>query len=104
MTPSNIHVGAGTLTLNPDSAPVSFDSSSEGATLTFSAELEAINVDQVLSPVGYFIPGEECTFEMMATESTATVLRYALGATDQSVTNSAADADVQKTKINAKTK
>ena len=92
MTPQNIHVGAGTLTLNPDSSPMSFDSSAEGATLTYSAELEAINVDQVLSPVGYFIPGEECMFEMMATEATATVLRLALGATDQSVTTQAADA------------
>ena len=48
MTPANMHVGAGTLTLNPDSSPVSFDSSAEGATLTFSAELEDIMVDQVL--------------------------------------------------------
>ena len=27
MTPSNIHIGAGTLTLYPDSSPVSFESS-----------------------------------------------------------------------------
>ena len=92
MTPSNIHVGPGTLILNPDSSAVSIDSSSEGATLNFNAELEAINTDQVLSPVGYFIPGEECTFEMMANEGSANILRYALGATDQSVTTSAADA------------
>ena len=92
MTPSNIHIGAGTLTLNPDSSPVSFESSQDGATLTYSAEIEPISVDQVLSPVGYYIPGEECTFEMMVVESTAITLQYALGATDQSVTTQTADA------------
>ena len=92
MTPSNIHVGAGTLTLNPDSSPVSLESSMDGATLTYSGELEPINVDQVLAPVGYFIPGEECKFEMMLVEADANKLRLALGATDQSVTTQAADA------------
>ena len=91
MTPANIHVGAGTLTLNPDSSPVSFESTQDGATLSYSAEIEPINVDQVLSPVGYFVPGEECTFEMMVVESDATTLQYALGATDQSVTTQTAD-------------
>jgi hypothetical protein len=92
MTPANIHVGAGTLTLNPDSSPVSFESTQDGATLSYSAEIEPISVDQVLSPVGYFVPGEECTFEVMVVESDATTLQYALGATDQSVTTQAADA------------
>ena len=90
MTPANIHVGAGTLTLNPDSSPVSFESTQDGATLSYSAEIEPINVDQVLSPVGYFVPGEECTFEMMVVESDATTLQYALGATDQSVSKNTA--------------
>jgi hypothetical protein len=93
MDPSNIHAGAGTLTLNPDSEPVSFDSSNDGATLTYTAELEPIVVDQHLSPVGYFVPGEECTFEMMVAEATATYIRYVLGATDQSVTTQSADGD-----------
>jgi hypothetical protein len=93
ITPANIHVGAGTLTLNPDSSPVSFESSQDGATLSYSAEIEPIAVDQVLSPVGYFVPGEECTFEVMVLESDATTLQYALGATDQSVTTQTADAD-----------
>lgn len=92
MNPSNIHIGAGTLILNPDSSPEAFDSSSEGATLSYSGELEAINIDQILSPVGYFIPGEECSFEMMLNEATARSLRFALGATDQSVTTQAAGA------------
>lgn len=91
MTPSNVHIGAGTLTLNPDSSPVSFESSQDGATLSYNAEIEPISVDQVLSPVGYYIPGEECTFEMMVVESTAITLQYALGATDQSVTTQVAD-------------
>ena len=85
MTPANIHVGAGTLTLNPDSSPISIESTQDGATLAYSGELEPINVDQVLAPVGYYIPGEECTFETLVTEGTAANLRYALGATDQSV-------------------
>jgi hypothetical protein len=92
ITPANIHVGAGTLTLNPDSEPITFDSTQDGATLSYSAEIEPIKVDQVLSPVGYFVPGEECTFEMMVVESDATTLQYALGATDQSVTTQTADA------------
>lgn len=91
-TPSKIHVGAGTLTLNPDSSPIDLGYTSEGATLMYNAELEAITVDQVLSPVGYFVPGEECTFETMLSEAAASKLRYALGATDQSVSDSAADA------------
>lgn len=92
MTPGNIHAGAGTLTLNPDSSPISIESSIDGATLSYNAELEPINVDQVLSPVGYFIPGEECKFEMMLAEADANKLRLCLGATDQSVTTQAADA------------
>lgn len=92
MTPANIHAGAGILTLNPDTSPVAFESTQDGATLTYNGELEPIETDQVLSPVGYFIPGEECKFEVMVTEATATVVRYALGATDQSVTTQTADA------------
>jgi hypothetical protein len=92
MTPSNIHVGAGTLTLNPDTTPIVFDSSNDGATLTYSAELEPIAIDQVLSPVGYFVPGEECKFETIVPEADATTLRYALGATDQTVSTQVADA------------
>lgn len=92
MTPSNIHVGAGTLTLNPDTTPIVFDSSNDGATLSYSAEIEPIAIDQVLSPVGYFVPGEECKFETIVPEADANTLRYALGATDQTVTTQAADA------------
>lgn len=93
MTPGNIHIGAGTLTLNPDSSPISFESTQDGATLTYTGELEPIYVDQVLSPVGYFIPGEECKFEVLLVEADANTLRYALGATDQTVTDQSADAD-----------
>jgi len=92
MTPSNIHVGAGVLTLEPDSSPISFDSTNDGATLTYSAELEPIQVDQELSPVGYYVPGEECKFETILAEADANTLQYALGATDQSVTDQAATA------------
>lgn len=91
-TPANIHVGAGTLTLDPDSSPISFDSTNDGATLTYTAELEPINIDQNLSPVGYYVPGEECMFETILAEADATTLKYALGATDQSVTDQAATA------------
>lgn len=79
MTPANIHAGAGVLTLNPDTTPIEFDSTSEGATLTWNAELEPIKVDQILAPVGHFIPGEECKFETMLTEADATTLKYAFG-------------------------
>lgn len=92
MNASKIHVGAGTLTLNPDSEPVSFDSSSDGGLLNYAAEIEPINVDQVLAAVDYFVPGEECTFEMLVTEGDASTMQYVLGATDQSVTTQAADA------------
>lgn len=92
IAPQNIHVGVGTLTLNPDSSPVSLESSQDGATFSYNGELEPINVDQFLSPVGYFIPGEECKFEVMLPEADANKLRLALGATDQTVTTQAADA------------
>ena len=85
MTPGSIHVGAGTLILNPDTTPITIDSSSDGATLTYSAELEAISIDQILSPVGYFVPGEECMFETLIAEGTCEMLKLALGATDQTV-------------------
>lgn len=92
MNPANIHVGAGTLTLNPDTTPVTFDSTSEGATLTYTAETEPILIDQILSPVGYYIPSEECIFETMVAEADANTIQYALGATDQTVTTQTADA------------
>jgi hypothetical protein len=91
MDSTNIHVGAGVATLNPDSDPITFDSSNEGATWTFAGELEPISVDQVLAPVAHFVPGEECSFEMMIPEGTATYLKYALGATDQTVSTQTAD-------------
>lgn len=90
--PSKIHAGAGTLTLNPESSPIDLGLTQDGATLTYSAELESIMTDQYLSPVGYYVPGEECTFETLLTEGSADIVRYALGATDQTVSTQSADA------------
>jgi len=78
-TPSKIHVGAGTLTLNPDTVPIDCGLTSEGATLKYSGKLEPIVTDQYLAPVGYYVPGEECTFETILSEASATKLKYALG-------------------------
>lgn len=91
ITASNIHAGAGVLTLNPDTTPIVLESSSDGATIKFSGELEPIYVDQVLAPVGHFIPGEECTFETMLAEGDATTLKYAL-ASGEAVSTQSADA------------
>jgi len=76
---TKIHVGAGTLLLNPDTDAYDCGFCSEGATLTYNAELEPIEVDQILAPVGYFVPGEECKFETILSEVSATKLKYALG-------------------------
>lgn len=78
-TPSKVHVGAGSINLNPDTTPINLGYSSEGGTLTYNAEIEAITVDQVLSPVGYFVPGEECTFESILDESGVDTMQYAVG-------------------------
>lgn len=75
-TPSKIHVGAGNINLNPDSSPIDLGYTSEGGTLTYNAELEAISVDQVLAPVGYFIPAEECMFESILDESGVDTMQY----------------------------
>jgi len=89
-TPSKIHVGAGNINLNPDSSPIDLGYTSEGGTLTYNAELEAISVDQVLAPVGYFIPAEECMFETILDESGASTVQYTIvGGT---LTTQAADA------------
>lgn len=89
-TPSKIHVGAGNINLNPDSSPIDLGYTSEGGTLTYNAELEAISVDQVLSPVGYFIPAEECMFESILDESGVDTMQYTvIGGTK---TTQAADA------------
>lgn len=92
MQPSNIHAGGGaTLTLNPDTTPILFDSTSDGVTVNYSGELEPINVDQVLAPVGHYVPGEECTIETLVTEGTATFLKYSLGS-GETVSTQSADA------------
>ena len=93
MGASDIHVGAGSLVLNPDSSPITVDSTTDGCTVSFSAELEDIMIDQVLCAVDHFIPGEECTMEVMINEGTADKLKLALGATDQTVSTQVADAD-----------
>lgn len=77
-TPTKIHVGAGNINLNPDSSPIDLGYTSEGGTLTYNAELEAISVDQVLSPVGYFIPAEECMFETILDESGVDTMQYTI--------------------------
>lgn len=92
MNPEKIHVGAGNVILNPESSPITFDSSSDGGLFTYNGELEPIMIDQVLAPVGYFVPGEECQFETMIAESSATYMQYALGATDQTISTQVADA------------
>jgi hypothetical protein len=79
MTPSKIHVGAGNLVLNPDSVPIDLGLTKEGGTWKYNGELEAIETDQYLAPVGYFIPGEECSFETILSENGCTALKYALG-------------------------
>jgi len=76
---TKIHVGAGTLLLNPDTDAYDCGFCSDGATLTYNGELEPITVDQILAPVGYFVPGEECKFETIIDEATCTKLTYALG-------------------------
>ena len=75
----NIHVGAGNVIINPDSSPVDLGYCSDGATLKLGSPLEAIMVDQELGAVGYFPANEECTFETILSETTATALKYALG-------------------------
>lgn len=77
-TPSKIHVGAGNINLNPDSSPIDLGYTSEGGTLTYNAEIEAISVDQVLAPVGYFIPAEECMFESILDESGVDTMKYTI--------------------------
>ena len=88
---SKIHVGAGNLTLNPDSSPIDLGFCSDGAILKYSAALEAITIDQVLAPVGYFVPGEECQFETIVSQASADKLKYVQGY--GTVTTVAADAD-----------
>jgi hypothetical protein len=78
-TPSKIHVGAGNVVLNPDSVPIDLGLTSEGATFKYNGELEPIKTDQYLAPVGYYIPGEECSFETILSESGATAFKYAIG-------------------------
>jgi len=77
--PNKIHVGAGDLYLNPGTDDIHLGLCSEGATLKYKGELEAIEVDQFLAPVGHFVPGEECDFETIISEASATKLKYALG-------------------------
>lgn len=78
-TASKIHVGAGSINLNPDSSPIDLGFTEEGGTLKYNAELEPLNVDQVLAPVGFFVPGEECDFETILSQSGADKLYYAFG-------------------------
>lgn len=79
-TAAKIHVGAGYLYLNPDDAgSIDLGFCSDGATLTYNAALEPITVDQVLAPVGYFVPGEECKFETILSELSAEKFAYAIG-------------------------
>lgn len=78
-TPSKIHVGAGNVILNPDSVPIDLGLTKEGGTFKYNGELEPIETDQYLSPVGYYIPGEECSFETILSENGCTALKYAIG-------------------------
>lgn len=92
-TAAKIHVGAGYLYLDPDDAGVvDLGFCSDGATLTYNAALEPITVDQVLAPVGYFVPGEECKFETILSEMSATKFAYAIGKDSDDITTTAADA------------
>lgn len=91
MTPEKIHVGPGTVTLNPDSVPIALGLTSEGGILKYNGELEPIEQDQYLAPVGYSVPGETCTFETILNEASANMLKYALG-TNGTVTTQAAGA------------
>jgi hypothetical protein len=77
--PEKIHIGAGNTILNPDTDAIDLGLSSDGATLSYKGELEAIEADQFLAPVGYSIPGEECTFETIISEASAEKLKYAIG-------------------------
>ena len=77
---AKIHVGAGNTILNPDSASaIDLGFCSDGATLTYNAALEPITVDQILAPVGYYVPGEECKFETILSELSAEKFAYAIG-------------------------
>jgi hypothetical protein len=78
-SPNDIHVGAGSTILNPDSVPIDLGLTSEGATVKYTGKLEPIITDQYLAPVGYYIPGEECTLETILSEAGATKLKYAIG-------------------------
>jgi hypothetical protein len=79
MNPGKIHVGAGNLVLNPDSVPIDLGLTAEGGLLKYVGELEPIETDQYLAPVGYYVPGEECSFETILSEASAEKLKYALG-------------------------
>lgn len=96
-TPGKIHVGAGNLTLNPDTVPIDLGFCSDGLTLTYNAALEPIEVDQILAPVGYYIPGEECKVETILSEMSAAKFAYAVGRAAADVATVAATAEVKGT-------
>ncbi|MFA5731864.1 MAG: Ig-like domain-containing protein [Acidithiobacillus sp.] len=96
-TPSKIHVGAGNLVLNPDTSPIDLGFCSDGLTLTYNAALEPIEIDQILAPVGYFVPGEECKVETVLSELSAEKFAYAIGKAAADVADVEATADVKGT-------
>jgi hypothetical protein len=92
---SKIHVGAGDLTLNPGTDDIDGGFCSEGATLSYKAGLKPIEVDQELAAVGFFVPGEECQFETILSEASATKLKYAIGSAN-AVVHTAATGSVKE--------
>jgi hypothetical protein len=89
---TKIHVGPGTLTLDPDGDAVDLGYTRDGGILTFNKTVEPITVDQLLGPAGFFIPGEECSFETLLTQLSMEKLAYAMGLDPTTyVTTQAAD-------------
>jgi hypothetical protein len=79
MDATKIHVGAGNLVLNPGIDDIDLGYCSDGGLMNYSAPIEPITVDQVLGPVGFYVPGEESSFETVINELAMSKLRYALG-------------------------
>lgn len=87
-----IQVGSGILTLDKDGTdPVIFNATDEGATLIYSRSSQPIEIDESMSPVDYYIDGEECRFELVANEFDAKRLKEAFG--HGTITTTAAEAE-----------
>jgi hypothetical protein len=78
MDATKIHVGPGSLTLDPGGANVDLGYTKDGGVLTFNKSVQNIAVDQLLGPAGFYVDGEECTFETLLQELSMNKLAYAM--------------------------